>query len=129
MGRARQTKNSLHYGERLVFDISGNDAAVLQYECLPLLLQPLVENALRHDLDCHRGSGRIHLAFVREADHLRITLCNSVQSNCARNPGFGIGLAHTSERLQLAYGKDASMHSAMHADHFRVDILQPLHGG
>lgn len=118
----------LRYGERLVFDITGNDAAVLRYECLPLLLQPLVENALRHDLDCHHGTSRIHLEFLREDDRLRILLRNSVKNSSTRNPGFGMGLAHTKERLQLAYGNEAALHSTMQTDHFSVEILQPLYG-
>lgn len=119
---------SLRYGERLVFEVTGNDAAILQCECIPLLLQPLVENALRHDLDCHHDTSRIHLKFSLEANQLRIFLCNSVKNCSTKKPGFGMGLAHTKERLQLAYGNKASMHSAMNEDHFSVEILQPLYG-
>jgi len=118
----------LRYGERLVFEIAGTDAAILQSECLPLLLQPLVENAIRHDLDCHHGSCYIRLDFSREADQLRILLSNSVNNGAARRPGFGLGLAATKERLQLAYGDKASILSTMPGDRFSVEIVQPLYG-
>lgn len=119
---------SLRYGERLVFEITGNDATILQCECIPLLLQPLIENALRHDLDCHQDISRIHLEFSREADQIRILLCNSVKNSFTKRPGFGMGLAHTRERLLLAYGSKANVHSAMHEDHFSVEIIQPMYG-
>jgi hypothetical protein len=48
----------LRYGERLQINIDGDgDAAQLHdVPCPPLLLQPLIENALRHDLDSHRAA-------------------------------------------------------------------------
>ena len=111
-----------------MFEVTGIDAAILRYDCLPLLLQPLVENAIRHDLDCHQGSSHIHLKFSSEAGQLCISLCNSVTDSATKQEGFGMGLAHTRERLWLAYGKNASLNSAMHAGRFSVEIRQPIYG-
>jgi len=43
----------LRYGERLQIQIQGDNDALKTGDCPPLLLQPLIENVIRHDLDCH----------------------------------------------------------------------------
>jgi two-component system sensor histidine kinase AlgZ len=57
----------LRYGERLQVRIDGDDDLLHEVECPPLLLQPLIENALRHDLDCRDGPSDIRLASSRTA--------------------------------------------------------------
>ncbi|MBI3229708.1 MAG: histidine kinase, partial [Burkholderiales bacterium] len=100
----------LRYGERLQVQIVGAQAAVLQVPCPPLLLQPLLENALRHDLDCHEETTDIALRFTLAAEQLQICLSNSMRAvTTAKNPGLGMGLPQTKARLQLAYGASANL--------------------
>ncbi|HEY8025357.1 MAG TPA: histidine kinase [Burkholderiaceae bacterium] len=116
----------LRYGARLQIAIEGANQDVQNCECPPLLLQPLVENALRHDLDCHEQSSDIHLTFKRIGQELAICVSNPLHSEAATNPGTGLGLRNTEERLTLAYGGKATVRTGVTRDRFQVHIRIPL---
>ena len=115
----------LRYGERLRIRIDGDDAQVRRGECPPLLLQPLIENALRHDLDCHDGAGDIRLSFERTASELLIRVMNPVSEWSSPNPGTGLGLANTRARLALLDPR-ASLRTERLQGVFMAEISLPL---
>jgi two-component system, LytTR family, sensor kinase len=68
-----------------------------------LILQPLVENAVRHGLAARSASGRIEIAAESRAGMLQLQVRdNGVGMAVDRTEG--VGLANTRSRLQLAYG-------------------------
>lgn len=115
----------LRYGERLRVHIDGAGALLEEVECPPLLLQPLIENALRHDLDCREGPGDIRLVFEREGDTLRIRVDNQAGAEASPNPGAGLGLANTRDRLRLMY-PSASLQAGLQGDRFVAEVRLPL---
>lgn len=115
----------LRYGDRLYFHIEGDDETVRRGDCPPLLLQPLIENALRHDLDCHGGASDIRLSFERNDENVLIRVSNPVSLHASPNPGTGLGLHNTRARLKLA-SASASLHTELRADRFCVEIRMPL---
>lgn len=122
----------LRYGERLLVTISPLPDALYDADCLPLLLQPLVENALRHDLDCHHDVSHLQLQFTAQQDHYLVTISNTIgHTNTSPNPGAGLGLRNTQARLQLAYNGAASMQirklSDAHVRQFIVTLTLPLY--
>ncbi|PXX45153.1 sensor histidine kinase [Undibacterium pigrum] len=121
----------LRYGARLQISIAGDTANVLAGDCPPLLLQPLLENALRHDLDCHEGSSDIRMQFKLDDEELSISVSNTVTDGIGANPGLGLGLPQTRARLDLIYAGRASMHSGRIQEdgqqRFEVQIRMPLH--
>lgn len=114
---------SLRYGDRLHIRIEG-DAELAHADWPPLLLQPLVENALRHHLDCHDGASDILLQFIASGPTLQVLIDNPASEQ--KNPGLGLGLPHTQARLQLAYGGAARMESGVVAGRFQVRLTLPL---
>jgi two-component system sensor histidine kinase AlgZ len=117
----------LRYGERLHVAIEGVDEQVLACDCPPLLLQPLIENALRHDLDCHEDASDILCRFDCQSQSLLIRISNPIHGEAAANPGVGLGLRNTQARLQLAYGDAASLQTVTSAGRFVVTINMPVH--
>jgi two-component system sensor histidine kinase AlgZ len=115
----------LRYGARLRVTIEGDDALLHEVECPPLLLQPLIENALRHDLDCHHGASDIQLRFERIGQQLSISVTNPVGRQGSPNPGAGLGLANTRERLRLMHPA-ASLQTSVQARRFVAVILLPV---
>ena len=95
----------------------------------PLLLQPLVENAIRHGLEPQVVGGRLHVTARAEGQHLVLSLrdtgvglpeeAQASAAAVAASPGApsrvmptatpaGYGTAHVRERLAAAYGPRAS---------------------
>lgn len=99
----------LRYGERLQVRIEGDSKDVLRADCLALLLQPLVENALRHGLDAATEPGAVTIVFARAAHALEVRISNPIVPGAQPNRGAGIGLANVRERLHHAYGGAASL--------------------
>jgi two-component system, LytTR family, sensor kinase len=73
-----------------------------------MLLQPLVENAVRHGVARLVEGGTVALESGLHAGRLRIVICNSGRRGAKRQSenGNGIGLSNTAERLKTLYGKD-----------------------
>lgn len=116
----------LRYGERLEVIIEGDTPAILHSDCLPLLLQPLIENALRHDLDCHEEQSQILMQFSLNADQVTIQIHNRLHTHAVKNPGLGLGLSQTRLRLEMMFKGKASMQISESFDHFCVCITTPL---
>jgi two-component system sensor histidine kinase AlgZ len=118
---------ALRYGARLQVTIDGDDDALHAVACPPLLLQPLIENALRHDLDCRPGTGDIRLTFARTAACLHIRVANPAGGQARTNPGAGLGLANTRARLALL-DPGAALVAGTQGDWFIAEVRLPLDG-
>jgi hypothetical protein len=117
----------LRYGERLQVRIDGDGRLLHEVECPPLLLQPLIENALRHDLDCRPNGAPsdIRLDFVQDGDVFAIRVTNPVSAHASPNPGAGLGLANTRERLKLMH-PTASLSTCLQDGRFVAEVRLPL---
>ena len=95
------------FGERLRIDITApletRDALVPN-----MLLQPLVENAVRYGVAPLVEGGWIAIKSSAQADRLRIVIGNSGRRGEGEHKknGIGIGLGNTEERLKTLYGTD-----------------------
>lgn len=99
----------LRYGARLQVHIEGDSIDVQRADCLALVLQPLVENALRHGLDEATEPGPVTIVLARSGDRLAVRITNPIVAGAQPNPGAGIGLANVRERLHSGYGGQASL--------------------
>lgn len=115
----------LRYGDRLHIDIQCDDATLHEAQCPPLLLQPLIENALRHDLDGHDGRSDIRVHITRHNSELLMTVSNPLSAQAPANPGTGLGLKNTRERLTM-FNPSASLHTETRGDRFYAEIRLPL---
>jgi two-component system, LytTR family, sensor kinase len=73
-----------------------------------MLLQPLVENAVRHGVAQLVDGGKIAIESGLNLERLRIVIRNSGRrgSKKQNENGNGIGLSNTAERLKTLYGTD-----------------------
>jgi hypothetical protein len=83
----------------------------------PLLLQPLVENSIRHGLEPLVEGGRIELDASREADELVLRVRDTGAGLCSPSAdGTRFGLQQVRERLATLYGERASLQLAAAGD-------------
>ena len=115
----------LRYGDRLRLTITGDDDAATGADCPPLLLQPLVENAIRHDLERHEGPSDIRLTFEADGPMLVVHVSNSTHPDAPPNPGLGLGLRATRDRLALAYHGRARFDARPVDGRFEVTLTIP----
>ena len=73
----------------------------------PMLVQGLVENALKHGIAQLADGGELTLCIARTAGELRVEVGNTGTLRAPRNGG--IGLANARERLRLLYGTGAEL--------------------
>ncbi|MCA0374525.1 MAG: histidine kinase [Gemmatimonadetes bacterium] len=95
---------ALRFGPRLQVAWTGRDAVPNDQECPPLLLQPLVENAVRHGLEPSDGPITIAVGFATTTEGTVITVTNTVPDQAPENRGLGVGLRALRNRLAAAYG-------------------------
>jgi hypothetical protein len=97
----------------------------------PLILQPLVENALRHGIARRPGPAQLRVAARRTGLHLELTVRDSGEGlvGDGRAPRDGIGLSNTRARLAELYGPDAASLDVADAPGggVRARLLLPFH--
>ena len=90
------------FADRLRVDIKIEPAAL--HSLVPcFLLQPIVENAIRHGIGNSEAAGTVTASARREGDRLRITIRDTGPGACTTPAGNGIGLRNTRERLTYFY--------------------------
>lgn len=73
-----------------------------------MMLQTLVENAIKHGLEPQSGGGTIWILARHNEQSVAVTVADDGRGFSAEGAGTGIGLRNVRERLRLAYGAAAS---------------------
>ena len=91
----------------------------------PLMLQPLVENAVYHGIEPSPSGGEIAIDVRVAAGRLVMTLSNPIPPEARASPGNRMAIANIRERLQLHFDAEASMDSESRDGTYRVTIRMP----
>lgn len=104
---------AVRMGERLRWHID-TQAGTLDARLPPLLVQPLVENAIRHGVEPAAAGGELTIRCRREGDSLVIEVDNT---GCPFVPGpsVGVGLANVRQRLAACHGSLGTLELESHA--------------
>jgi two-component system sensor histidine kinase AlgZ len=115
----------IRFGERLTLSWELDPAAAAA-RVPPLLLQPLVENAVRHGIEPAPEGGAVRVRTRVRSGCAEIAIVNSVPRSTRQRPGSGIALKNVRERLRLMHDVAARFEIQSSAEAFRVQIVVPL---
>jgi LytS/YehU family sensor histidine kinase len=114
----------VRFGPRLEVEIDAGDTA--ECEVPPLLLQPLVENAVTHGIAHMLEGGVVRIRAERRAASLVVTIDNPCDRDRPPGRGTGLGLRNVRQRLDGAYGDDALVRAEETDGRFIVRVEMPL---
>jgi two-component system, LytTR family, sensor histidine kinase AlgZ len=117
----------VRFGERLRVEWV-LDAAADQARLPPLLLQPLVENAVKHGVEPSESGAQIKISTQRRGDTVVVKVTNTTPAGSGA-PGNGLALRNVRERLSLLHDVQASFLTAHKDGVFQARIEVPAQGG
>lgn len=114
----------VRFGDRLDHQVSADEAA---RACAvpPLLLQPLVENAVTHGIAQLLEGGTISIRAERRGEALTIAVENPRDPDSPGRRGAGIGLQNVQRRLVALHGDRATLRLVPQSGLFRVELRLP----
>ncbi|GAA4962073.1 sensor histidine kinase [Algibacter aquimarinus] len=98
--------SKIQFEDRLIFT-THIDKASLNIKIPPMIIQMLVENAIKHGISNLKEGGEVQLISKIEDNQLRIEVSNTGQLNQNKN-GTQLGLQNIERRLELLYGEEAT---------------------
>jgi signal transduction histidine kinase len=106
---------AIRYGERLSVQVHcGDDVRDLRLP--PLMLMPLVENAVQHGVEPHIGSVTVSVSARRARDRVQVLVRDNGAGIGNAVLGSGVGLRNVRQRLEALYGPAASLGLSIDAE-------------
>lgn len=116
----------VRFGDRLSVSIN-LDKATYQAQVPTLLLQPIVENAVKYGIESQKDNGEITISAKALLDQIIIEVFNtSANQTHSSTTGFGIGLANTRERLSTMFNNDFDINLVVNEQGTKVSIKMPF---
>jgi two-component system, LytTR family, sensor histidine kinase AlgZ len=115
----------IRFGKKLQYNIE-IDPVALAAKVPPMLLQPLIENSLKHGICNLIDGGMITMNIATHHTQLCISISNPVDHSSSDAQGTGTGLKNLKARTDNLYGEKAHIHWKTENDIFCVEIITPL---
>jgi two-component system sensor histidine kinase AlgZ len=124
LSRSYLAVEQMRFGSRLDVEEELDERG---HRCLipPLLLQPLVENAVRHGIATRVDGGKVRVGIACGGGRLRILIENPFDPESPSRPGGGRGLLNVRQRLAARYGENAMFAAKRLGDRYLVVISVP----
>jgi two-component system LytT family sensor kinase len=114
----------IRFGKRL--KVAVECAAGSEDKLLPaLILQPLIENAIKYSLHETDVDSEIKISCQERENELHILITNNFDKDVVPKKGEGIGLKNVSTRLSLVYNRQDLLDTSIEDDLFKVEIIIP----
>ena len=101
------------------------DPAAADAPVPPLLLQPLVENAVKHGIAGRLDGGTLTLVTKRHGDRVSIVVENPADADVPRPAGTGTGLSNVARRVAASWGDAGRFLARRTNGAYRVEIDLP----
>lgn len=113
------------FGERLKTEFEIEDA-VLDVELPPLILFPVIENAIKHGIDSLIEGGTLNIEARANGANLLVKVSNPVDELGQKARGTGHGLASLEQRLKSRYGEHARVQREKTKGEFAISLYIPV---
>ena len=115
---------AVRFGERLRTHIDVEDDAK-NLSVPPLVLQPLVENAVHHGIAHMIDGGDIRISARRRDGLLELSVTNPFETDRPPSRGAGVGLNNVRARIDTLYGNRGRVDAVSQGTDFKVTVLMP----
>jgi hypothetical protein len=95
----------------------------------PLIMQPIIENAIKHGVAPLLDGGTVHVRAERNGAGVKIVVENPYEVDVPSKAGAGLGLKNVRLRLANVYSGDARMDVDDKEGRFRVELQLPCQQG
>ena len=124
------TLQKIRFGDKLKVQWQIEDA-LKQQSIPPLLLQPLVENAVKYAVASQRQGATVCISGYRQGEQWQLAVTDDGPGSAltkADNTGSGVGLANIRDRLAQHFGEKASLITTAQPSGFQAHIQLPWQG-
>lgn len=97
----------VRFEERLIFNFD-IDPQTLSLNIPPMMIQTLVENGIKHGISKYPEGGSISVISLKTDNNYKIEIINTGQLGDVSKTDSGFGVANTTNRLELLFGRKAS---------------------
>lgn len=114
----------VRFGARLHVEMNVDEACA---DCMvpPLVLQPLIENAVKHGIATLVDGGTIKVDGKVKAGLLEISVENSFDPDSPAPRRHGLGLRNVRSRLETRFGSEAHLSAEASKNYFRAEMVVP----
>ncbi len=119
------TIEQVRFGSRLQVQ-QDIEQKTLECKIPPLILQPLIENAVRHGISQLLEGGTITLRTQLHNDRLNITVANPFDQDYIPKKGTGLGVKNVRSRIQTLYGNEGRIDIEKKDNIFTVEFSFPV---
>jgi len=116
----------VRFGARLQVEMLVDDACA-DCQVPPLVLQPLIENAIKHGIATMVEGGTVRLEGHVAGGNLSVRVENSFDPEAPSPRRHGLGLRNVRNRLETRFGDAAHLHLAAEHDRFSAEMVFPCH--
>ena len=118
----------LRLGERMriAWELDGAPSDAL---LPPMVLQPLLENAVHHGVEPAMEPSDIMVRIERRGNRVQARIENPYHENAPAQPGNRMALENIRERLRLCFDAEATLESRIEGGRYRVQIEIPYRSG
>jgi two-component system sensor histidine kinase AlgZ len=92
----------------------------------PLILQPLLENAVYHGIEPSVATGTIHINIYRSRNEVHINIRNPIVESAVQKIGNGMAQENVRERLLLYFDAEANLSIQRGNDYYQIHIVLPF---
>jgi two-component system sensor histidine kinase AlgZ len=124
LGKQYFELETLRLGERLAVDWKIGPIST-DLPIPPLMLQPLLENAVYHGIEPSPEGGTVHIAIKQRGDELHIAIANPTAGQVQHAVGNQIAVSNIRERLALYYDLEARLEIETGDNFYEVRIILP----